>query len=280
MKKTMRCLSPNAREIGGIPVGHERIGFLPKTKQWQAIVHELEKYSEDSEVISKIAENTLHCIRSSYNSIAYDESMVSAIRFLTTLCFSASSDSQMEYLNLRGFCVDSDLSLFSLMKSAEKYLTTFSASLETNKIAKDALMQALVTYKQSHETEQLQFAGFGFESDSVWSKTATGAAFCEMARSFVASFTDRQLRYYLERIAAGTLSNYSQLVSFTKELTAQTNAITSHTSEVSKIMQSFAAGWYNRYSTCTLPPDSDISHFLSMTFGKIKEEFRREAAGQ
>lgn len=258
-------------------MGHERIGFLPKTKQWQAIVHELEKYSGDSKVISNIAENTLYCIRSSYNSIAYDESMISAIRFLTTLCFSASSDSQVEYLNQRGFCVDSDLSLFSLMKSAEKYLFTSSASLETNKMTKDALMQALVTYKQSHETGQMQFAGF--ESDSVWSKTATGAAFCEMARSFVASFTNRQLRYYLERVAARTLSNYSQLISFTKELTAQTNTITSHTSEVSKIMQSFAAGWYNKYSTRNVPPDSDISHFLSMTFGKIKEEFRREAAG-
>ncbi|MDO9534068.1 MAG: hypothetical protein Q7J85_01770 [Bacillota bacterium] len=258
-------------------MGHERIGFLPKTKQWQSIVHELVKYSGDSEVISKIAENTLYCIRSSYNSIAYDESMISAIRFLTTLCFSASSDSQGEYLNQQGFCTDSELSLFSLMKSVEQYLATSTASLEINKMAKDALMQALVTYKQSHETVQLKLAGF--ESDSVWSKTATGAAFCELTRSFVASFTDRQLRYYLERVAAGTLSNYSQLVSFTKELTAQTNAITSHTSEVSKIMQSFAAGWYNKYSARTTPPDSDISRFLSMAFGKIKEEFRREAAG-
>lgn len=260
-------------------MGHERIGFLPKTKQWQAIVHELEKYNGDSEAISKIAEKTLYCIRSSYNSIAYDESMISAIRFLTTLCFSTSSNSQVEYLNQRGFCVDSDLSLFSLMKSAEKYLTTSSASLETNKIAKDALMQALVSYNQSHETKQLKFAGFGFESDNVWSKTATGAAFCEMARSFVASFTDRQLRYYIERVAAGTLRDYSQLISFTKELTAQTKKITSHASEVSKIMQSFAAGWYNKYSTRAVPSDSDISRFLSMTFGKIKEEFRREAAG-
>lgn len=259
-------------------MGHERIGFLPKTKQWQTIVHELEKYNGNSEDISKIAENTLYCIRSSYNNISYDESMINAVRFLTTLCFSASKDSQVEYLNQKGFCADSDLSLFSLMKSAEKYLATSSASLETNKMAKDALMQALVTYKQSHESEQLQFEGFG--SDSVWSKTATGAAFCEMARSFVASFTDKQLRYYLDRIAAGTLCNYTQLVSFTKELTAQTNAITSHTSEVSKIMQSFAAGWYNKYSIRSVPLDVDISHFLSMTFGKIREEFRREADGQ
>jgi len=166
------------------------------------------------------------------------------------------------------------------MKSADKYLTTSSASLETSKIVKDALMQSLVTYKQSHETAQLQFAEFEFDSDSIWRNTATGAAFCEMARSFVASYTDRQLKYYLERVAAGTLSDYSKLVSFSKELTAQTLAITNHTSDISKIMQSFAAAWYNKFSTRTIPHDTDISHFLSKTFGKIKEEFRREAAGQ
>jgi hypothetical protein len=257
-------------------VGHERIGFLPKTKQWQAIIHELEKYSGDPEAIWEIASATLDCVRSSYKHIAYDESMISAIRFLAALCFSASSDSQVEYLNRQGFSADADLSLFSLMKSAEKYIVTDTESLETNKMARDAVMQALITYKQTHETEQLSFAGFGTEN--IWQQTANGAAFCEMARSFVAAFTDRQLRYYLERVAAGTLSDYSQIVSFSKELTEQTNAITSHTSDVSKLMQSFAAGWYNTYSVRSLPPDSDISRFLSMTFGKIKEEFRREAA--
>ena len=257
-------------------MGHERIGFLPKTKQWQAIIHQLEKYSGDPEAIWEIANDTLDCVRSSYKYIAYDESMVNAIRFLTTLCFSANSDSQAEYLNHQGFSVDTDLSLFSLMKSAEKYIVTDIESLETNKMVQDSVMQALVTYKQTHETEQLSFTGLGPEN--IWQQTGNGAAFCEIARSFVAAFTDRQLRYYLERVAAGILSDYSQIVSFSRELTTQTYAITSHTSDVSKLMQAYAAGWYNTYSTHAVPPDSDISRFLSMTFGKIKEEFRREAA--
>lgn len=257
-------------------MGHERIGFLPKTKQWQAIIRELEKYSGEPETIWEIAFTTLDCIRSSYKNIAYDESMINAIRFLITLCFSASSNSQAEYLNHQGFSTDADLSLFSLMKSAEKYIVTRTESLEINKMARDAVMQTLITYKQTHETEQLSFAGF--DTKNIWRQIANGAAFCEMARSFVAAFMDRQLRYYLERVAAGTLNDYSQLVSFSKELTEQTNAITSHTSDVSKLMQSFAAGWYNTYSVRTLPPDSDISRFLSVTFGKIKEEFRREAS--
>mgnify|MGYP000898283512 CR=1 FL=1 len=256
-------------------MGHERIGFLPRSKQWRRIIHNLEGYSGKPEVIWEIANTTLECIRLSYRNIAYDESMINAVRFLATLSFPVSSDSQIEYLNRQGFSLDDDLSLFSLVRSAKRYISTESGSLEVNKIAQDAVIQALITYKQTHETGQLSFVEFG--SENIWHQASGGAAFCEMARSFVADFTDRQLRYYLERVAAGTLSDYSQLVSFSKELTAQTKAITTHTSGVSKIMQSFAAGWYNKYSARTLPPDSDISRFLSMTFNKIREEFRREA---
>ena len=43
-------------------------------------------------------------------------------------------------------------------------------------------------------------------------------------------------------------------------------------------MQSFAAGWYNKNAIRKIPDDEKISNFLSITFKKIKEEFRREGA--
>lgn len=259
-------------------MGHERIGFLPRTMRWQSIVHALEKYDGDPADVSEIAETALYCIRDLYRSIANNESLIKAIRYLAILCFSANSNSQVEYLNQHGFCADQELSLFALMKSARFYMDLNATSLEINKIAKDALIEALIVYKQSHETEQLQF--IGFEQDNIWEKASGGSAFCEMARAFIASFTGRQLRYYLERIAAGKLSDYSQLLSFSDQLTEQTNAITAHTSDVSKIMQSFAAGWYNKYSSRDLPPDNEVSRFLSMIFKKVSEEFRMEGAEQ
>lgn len=260
--------------IGGCHVGHERIGFLPKTKQWQAIVEELQNYDGDISSVSHIANATLDCLRAFYKTIALDESMIDAVRFLTTLCLSASSASQQEYLNLHGFIADDNLSLLSLLQSVNEYIRCETGSLEINKMIRDSVMQALIDYKQRHETERLRF--IEFEPDNIWRDANRGAAFCEIARSFIAAYTNRQLRYFLERAAAGSLRDYSQLVLFSKQLTLRADLISQHTFEISKLMQSFAAGWYNKYSAKKLPPDSEISRFLSIVFGKLREEYRRE----
>ena len=127
------------------------------------------------------------------------------------------------------------------------------------------------------ETNQISFAGI--EDKNIWTNIDSGAAFCEMARSFVAEFTERNLNYYLERVAASEIKDYSSLISFKHNLEKQSKAITLHSQEISKLMQSFAAGWYNKYPKGRMPSDENIVSFLTVTFTKIKEEFRREGAG-
>ena len=38
------------------------------------------------------------------------------------------------------------------MASVQKYITTDDGSLETNKLARDATLQAIIDYQQRHET--------------------------------------------------------------------------------------------------------------------------------
>ena len=40
-------------------MGHKRIGFLPKRKQWNAIVQQLSEYQPSAETTTKIADDTL-----------------------------------------------------------------------------------------------------------------------------------------------------------------------------------------------------------------------------
>jgi hypothetical protein len=49
---------------------------------------------------------------------------------------------------------------------------------------------------------------------------------------------------------------------------------------VAKLTQSFAAGWYNKYAVNSLPDNKQVEAFLRMSFGKLREEFRREADGK
>lgn len=256
-------------------VGHERIGFLPKTKQWQAIIDSLSNFEASPGISARIADATLSSIKKSYERMPYDESISKAIKFLAMLSSSANKSDQVSFLNENGFSVDTRLSLYSLVNSAKNFITTENGSLETNKLARDSVMQAVTEYQRAHSAQQISL--FGNAIDSVWKNVGNGAAFCELARSFFAALTDRQIKYYVGREAASKIDDYADLQSFSLGITQVSESISHHAFETSKIMQSFAAGWYNKHANNNIPDDSKVTSFLKIAFGKMREEFRREA---
>lgn len=258
-------------------MGHERIGFLPKTKRWNAIAQQLSLYEGKSISSTKIAQDTLSCIQTSYKKLPYDESVTKAIKFLVLLSISAKHEDQVQFLNQNGFAVNNSVSLFSLLSSARCYITTEKGSLEVNKIVKDSILQAITTYEREQQQGQISlFEGNGKE---VWKDVCSGSAFCELARSFFAALTDRHLKYYVERAAACEINDLYKLQKFKSDLSNLSETISHHAFETSKIMQSFAAGWFNKNVSDSLPPDSSVEGFLRISFGKMREEFRREAEG-
>ncbi len=80
-----------------------------------------------------------------------DESVIKAVSYLANLAYSAKLKDQIEYLNANGYFVDKNLSIFSIIASAQRYITTEDGSLEINKIAKDAAMQAVIAYHDNHQ---------------------------------------------------------------------------------------------------------------------------------
>ncbi len=259
-------------------MGHERIGFLPHTKQWKALTEQISAYNGDIQSAKEIADYTLDAIRAKYMALPYDESLIKAIRFIVTLSVSASKDDQVSFLRSIGYSIPQELTAFSVLSNVNQQITTESGSLETNKIVRDSVMQAIIEYSQSKEQLD-QLSLFSESGESLWKSIGNGAAFCEITRTFFAAFTCRQLRYYIERTAASSIDDYSRLNSFIQNLDACSKEIADHSFEVSKLVQSFAAGWYNNHAHLNIPTDQEIVSFLRLSFGKLREEFRREAEG-
>jgi hypothetical protein len=258
-------------------MGHVRTGFLPRSKQWNDIVKQLSLFGGDANVVPQIANDTLSAIKRVYEVMPFDESINKAVMFLATLAFSAKQTDQVGYLKANGYAVDNNLSIFSLISSAQRLIKTETGSLEINKLAKDSAMQAVIAYHEAHQSGQLTL--LSEKSSSPLHQAGNGAAFCEMARSFFAAFTDRQIKYYVERAAASAINDYSELDKFTNALSAQSKSIADHAFETSKIMQSFAAGWFNKNFVQSPASETDVTNFLRTSFGKMREEFRREADG-
>jgi hypothetical protein len=253
-------------------MGHERIGFLPKSQSWRRIIDQLSQFSNNENVISQIADKTLENIRSTYKAMPHNESVIKAMQFLVTLSISAKSNNQTEFLNAHGININKEITLFTLARCAKFYISTEQGSLEINKIASDAVLETIAKYE--HRNQDKQNSLFDDPVSSVWTNIGTGAAFCELARDFFSAFTDRHLRYYIEREAANTIDNFQKIENFSTMLTSQ---ISQHAYETSKIMQSFAAGWFNKYAIEGVPSEHEIRGFLNLSFEKMREEFRREA---
>ena len=202
-----------------------------------------------------------------------DDSVIKAIQYLTILTASANEPNQIDFLNNNGVAVvNNEISLFSLIRSAKEFVKTENDSLESNKIAVDALLNAITAYESNNQNDQL--LPFNEHSSSIWSNTGTGATFCDLARAFFSSFTDKYLKYYLDRASSSAINDYNLIESFSNKLSEQ---ISKHAFETSKIMQSYAAGWFNVHSKNNLPSIDEIKSFLKLTFAKLREEFRREA---
>ena len=252
-------------------MGHERIGFLPKTQTWNKIVTQLTNFDNNKDIVSQIAEQTLENIRTLYKTMHDNDSVFKAINFLTILSISANHEDQVSFLNANGINI-SEISKFSIAYCIKEYVNTEQGSLETNKIASDAILEAIAKYE--HDNRNLQNDLFNTKTENLWNKIGNGSNFCELARLFFASFTDRHLRYYLEREAAHSIDNFQKFDNFKKTLYEQ---ITQHSFETAKIMQSFAAGWFNKYAVSGMPTKDEINGFLKLSFEKMREEFRREA---
>lgn len=255
-------------------MGHVRIGFLPHTRQWNAIVDQLSSYDNDEDTVAIIADRTLDAVRKEFEGLQYDESIIKAIEYLATIVVSSRQEDQVAFLQQNGFQVRDNLSLFSLTACAQQLIKTQEGSLETNKLARDAAVHAVMQYYEQHQDNQLSL----FQNDSnPFTSRGSGKEFCELARYFFASFTDKQIRYYIDRTASSVIGDYGKYIHFSDTLTEHSMAITEHAFEISKIMQSFAAGWFNKHALDTAPSDASVTDFLKISFGKVREELRLEA---
>ena len=255
-------------------MGHVRIGFLPHTRQWNAIVDRLSAYDNDANEVAIIADRTLNAVRQEFDGLQYDESVKKAIEYLATIVVSTRKENQVAFLQENGYSVDDNLSVFGLTTSAKEVIQTENGSLETNKLARDAAIQAVLEYYENHSNKQLSL----FQIDNnPFKQRGSGREFCELARYFFAAFTEKQIRYYIDRTASSVIGDYNKYIHFSDTLTSQSMAITEHAFEISKIMQSFAAGWFNKHALDSTPSNDSVTDFLKISFGKVREELRLEA---
>lgn len=260
-------------------MGHERTPSLPKTQRWRQLVEEIAEAAASRLDVATVVSTTLENIRTRFDRIDSDKGVQSAFEFLVVLSvFSRSSDLHRQLLGY-GIPVTGPLSPLNLAIGLGDWMESPGGSLEYRAMAQSAACDALSRWFASHADESsLLFEGDRDPTD-VWRALGTGAGFCEISRLFFARFTERHLRYFIDREASSAINTLFERDLFDRALQEHVEGISKHAFETARITQSFAAGWFNRHAREGVPSDEQRTRFLRMCFGKLREELRREKGG-
>lgn len=257
-------------------MGHERVGFLPKTKKWNAIVSGIGDFSSDPDAIAEIAAATTKNVRSRFKVIGSDEGVVSAFKYLVLLSFATKQENSIDFLHEKGIPLKKDFDFFDLGITAKQYLEKHLQAKEYSTLASQSLMDTISDWFQKNESQQTTLFNTPDNPLEKWKKASTGEGFCELSRSFFSNFTRRYLEYFLEREAAWSLKNVEERKHFKEKLEGLVSDVSLHAFETAKITESFSAGWFNKNVKDKIPSDKKIQGFVDYAFKKINSELLRE----
>lgn len=260
-------------------MGHERVGFLPKSKSWNKVVESIHGYSEATPDVSIIAEQALKNIRQKFLALNTDSSFLASFKCLVVLSYANKAENPIGFLSENGIGVNENGSLFQLTSATQKWMEKQSGSKEYNTLATKALVDTINNWVK---TNQPRASLFG-KNESIlasWEKATNGAGFCEVSRDYFSRFTTNYLSYFLDRAASAQIDSITERNQFSDSIKNHISEISTHAFETSKIAQSFAAGWFNNNAKTEFPSDKKIKGFLGIVTKKFHDEFSREGRGK
>lgn len=267
-------------------MGHERVGTLPKTQKWRSLVGQIAGLGlsgaggpggvAPAVEMPDIAEQTVRNVGHQFRRAHLDAGVGAAFEYLVVLAAAGRSDDPRAVLSEHGIEVPNSPTALSFAKAGNSWLAHNQESLEYGQIARGAVSDAIAAWYRENKPPQDRLFEPPEDPFDVWRRAGDGTGFCELARLFFASFTERHLNYYLEREASAVLPGFGERDRFGQQLDGYVNDVSQHAFETARIAQSFAAGWFNRNARDGIPDREAIARFLSVAFGKIRGELLRE----
>jgi len=261
-------------------MGHERIGMLPRSTKWRAVVDDLAKYSHNNASVSTLSNKVLDNVRSRFADISNDKGVNAAFSFLVTMALSGKTNKSTEELTKAEIELDRNASELQIAKEIGRWVEKNMQSREYGELAKAAAIDTVAAWSIKIRTGQETFFGKAETNEEIWLKAKDGSGFCELSRLFFSKFTERYLCYFLEREAGSQFSSWDDSSRLRRELNDYIQKVSRYAFETAKITESFAAGWYNKNTKEGLPSAKQIRGFLWMAFEKLREELRREKESQ
>ena len=259
-------------------MGHERVGALPHTKRWRDVVDQISASEGTPEEVAELAIATLQNVRVQFRNLHADDGVVAAFQFLLALTKSASPDGLPPDSFAPTINLDARPTTLRLVAELRSWVDAQNGSREYADIASKASADAIALWSAQQNIQPTLFSS-EVDTREIWQRADNGAGFCEVSRLFFSKFTERYLNYFLEREASRSMASVVDRDQLSSRLREHVDDVSKFAFETSRITQSFAAGWFNNHAREGVPSREESAGFLSIAFGKMREELMREASG-
>ena len=244
-------------------VGHIRLGRLPKTLRWQAVIGLLESVPDD---VPAIARATVVAADTRLRELARDPSLVHCFWLLTRLAAASREPDFAAALGALGLTPSGETALAFVAHVSDRVrgdLARYPESGPFSELASLALRRAL-----SETIGQHGRSLFGSSLEDVqhaFRSHSTPARFGDLAQRF---FIDRELSNHVG--ADHALSGIDASRTFTTELDV-------YTRQSARIMEEFAASWYSKHNWETHGQISreEAQGFVAIALRKLRMELTR-----
>jgi hypothetical protein len=262
-------------------MGHLRTGTLPITQKWRSVVTSIGTSADISgSKIADIAEKTLDASNQVLRKLPHDQTVQSCFQFLVTLSVAGQSSDVRSALQKFGIIIEEEPTKLQLSRALRNWLNRESQQIynpESASLARKATVDTIATWINKHlSQDQKKLFSQSEDAFQPWKEASNGGGFCELSRIFFANFTTLYLNYFLSRTASSQIQTITERERFAKAVTECIDTVSNHAFETSKIVQSFSAGWFNKYAIGKVPPLNEVEVFLRHSFEKIREALSLE----
>ena len=257
-------------------MGHIRLGTLQRTKKWRDVIGLLDADTD----IESIAEAAARASESDLKGASDDPFFQLVTQLLVRLPLSARAPGfEAELANL-GLPADSLESLTGLLSGLNHAINQQAFeqghSSDAGELARTALLECLSV--QLSDKLPTLLDPTAKEVRKALASFSSGKEFSALARDFFARLSYRSLDYYLSRELANHIGPDKRFENDGDRVAFEV-ALRRHTFEASKIVESFAGGWYGKtvWKEQSLSQDK-INEFTRYAFKKLRSELGQRRA--
>lgn len=254
-------------------MGHNRLPRLPATRAWNEVASLVTTGSPSSEVVASAA----RAARKTFTNAIDDPVYADAVALLVTIARAGRDNDFVTNLRRNGLAVETEPDLMGLLEAVGKRLdaagTDGAETSDVGDLARRALLGTL-------------YASFGRELPGLFlaPDDLTRAArsfsnptgFSELARSFFTRMTSDTLSYWLDRMMGAQIGE-GRRFHHADDRDAFDIALKQFSSETTRIIKEFSAGWYAKNAMSRSAEKTVNSRaYAAVAFRKIHDELQRK----